>query len=145
MLSVLTLLDVNSYVTSIIEVSPRDVDKYTHVIHQILHDEMLFTSFTTCSEAARWRTESLHADPPLNVVRGYGKTISLLSDRLRSGRFAMSPTILLTMGQLVAIETLTKNVSATAKHLAGMQSAMAAKMGAKPSSGSSPVQAAVNM
>lgn len=131
--------------TSIIEVSPHDVDKYSHVVHQALHDEMLFTSFTTCSEAARWRTKDLYSDPPLHVVRGYGKTIALLSDRLRSGRFAMSPMILLTMGQLVAIETLTKNVSATAKHLAGMQSMMAAKSGSKPPSGSSPVQGAVDV
>lgn len=135
----------NSYVTSIIEVSPRDVDNYTNVVHQILHDEMLFTAFTTCSEAARWRTKSLYGDPPLNVVTGYGKTISLLSQRLQSDKFAMTPAVLLTMGQLVAIETLIKNVSATARHLAGMQSMMAAKNGARPAPGPSPVQSAVDV
>lgn len=141
----LTLSDVNSYVTSIIEVAPQNVNNYTHVVHQILHDELLFTAFTTVSEAARWRTQSLYGDPPLSIAKGYGKTIALLSQRLRSEKFAMTPTVLLTMGQLVAIETMIKNVSATARHLAGMQSAMMAKSGSKPPQASSPVQKAVDV
>lgn len=130
---------------SIIEVSPHDLDKYSRVVHQILHDELLFISFTTCSDASRWRMQDLHAHPPLSVVRGYGKTISLLAERLRSASFNVSPAILLTMWQLVVIEWLTKNVSATAKHLAGIQSIMAAKKDVKPTSNSSPVQAAINV
>lgn len=131
--------------TSIIEVPPANIHAYTHVVHQILHDELLFTAFTTVSEAAKWRTQSLYGDPPLSIAKGYGKTISLLSQRLRSEKFAMSPSVLLTMGQLVAIETMIKNVSATARHLAGMQSAMMAKTGSKPSQGSAPVQTAVDV
>lgn len=56
----------------------------------------------------------------------------------------MSPTVLLTMSQLVAIETLIKNVSATARHLAGMQAAMAAKKGRSAQGGAAPVQKAVD-
>ena len=133
---------INSYATSIMEVSTLNVSSYSTVVHQTLHDELLFTAFTTCSEAARWRTTSLFGDAPLNVARGYGKTVSLLSERLQSERFAMSPTILLTMGQLVAIETMIKNVSATAKHLAGMQAAMQPKGQRASPEGSAPVQTA---
>ncbi|KAK5947518.1 hypothetical protein PMZ80_001669 [Knufia obscura] len=136
---------VNSYATSIIEVSSQNVGSYSHVIHQILHDELLFTAFTTTSEAARWRCQSLYDDAPLSVAKGYGKTISLLSQRLRSERFAMSPTILLTMGQLVAIEILIKNVSATARHLAGMQAAMKPKNNVEPPEGSSRVLSATDI
>lgn len=57
----------------------------------------------------------------------------------------MSPTILLTMGQLVAIETLIKNVSATARHLAGMQAAMTPKGSEVAQEGSAPVQKAVDI
>jgi len=136
---------VNSYVTSIIEVSPQNVGNYSNVVHQILHDELLFTAFTTCSEAARWRTQSLYGDAPRSVAKGYGRTITLLSKRLQSERFAMSPAILLTMGQLVAIETMIKNVSATARHLAGMQAAMKPKGKVAPPKGSAPVQTATEI
>lgn len=136
---------VNSYVTSIIEVSPENVDLYSNVVHQILHDELLFTAFTTCSEAARWRTKSLYEDPPLGVRKGYGKTVSLLSERLQTRRFVMTPAVLLTMSQLVAIETMTKNVSATARHLAGMQAAMKPKGDMTPHKGSAPVQTATDI
>lgn len=131
--------------TSIIEVSPQSVGNYPSLVHQLLHDELLFTAFTTCSEAARWRTQDLYEEPPISVARGYGKTISLLSQKLRSDRFAMSSTVLLTMGQLVAIETLIRNVSATVRHLAGMQSVMKAKTTDKPSAGSTAVQGAVDV
>lgn len=123
----------NSYVTSIIEVSPQNASPYSSIIHQVLHDELLFTAFTTCSEAARWRTQSLYDDPPVHIVRGYGKTIQLLQQRLRSEHFAMTSPVLLTMGQLTAIETLTRNTSATARHLAGMNSVMKAKNGTSTS------------
>lgn len=136
--------DINSYVTSILEVSPRHRAPYSQVIHQILHDELLFTAFTTVSEATRCRTQDLYSDPSPNVVRGYGKTIQLLSKKLQSERFAMSPTVLLTMGQLVAVETLIKNVSATARHLAGMQAAMRPKPTNAPDS-SAPVRNAVDI
>lgn len=136
---------VNSYATSIIEVSPQNVGSYSNVVHQILHDELLFSAFTTCSEAARWRTQSLYGDAPLSVAKGYGKTIDLLSQRLKSERFAMSPAVLLTMGQLVAIETMMKNVSATARHLAGMQAAMKPKGKVAPLKGSAPVQTATDI
>lgn len=106
---------------------------------------MLFTAFTTCSEATRWRTLNLYEDPPLNVVKGYGKTISLLTQRLQQDKFAMSPSILLTMGQLVAIEILIKNVSATARHLAGMQAVLKPKEDSGPSVGPKIVQNAVDI
>ena len=136
---------VRSYVTSIIEVSPDNVDSYSNVVQQILHDELLFTAFTTCSEAARWRTKSLYEDAPLGVVRGYGKTVALLSERLRSPGSMATPTVLLTMGQLVAIETMIKNVSATARHLAGMQGALKPSSNTSRQKGSAPVQTATDI
>lgn len=136
----LTNTDINSYVTSVIEISPQNQAAYANVIHQILHDELLFTAFTTVSEATRWRTQTLYDDAPASVVHGYGKTIQLLSKKLQLERFSMSPTILLTMGQLVAVETLIKNVSATARHLAGMQAAMKPKQ-----PGTAPVRDAVDI
>ena len=136
---------VNSFVTSIIEVSPENIAPYSQIVHQVLHDELLFTAYTTCSEAARWRTQNLYDSPPDSVSNGYGKTLSLLVKRLQSQNFAMSPTILLTMGQLVAIETMIKNVSATAKHLASMQAAMQPKTQEVSKTETKPVQSAVNV
>lgn len=57
----------------------------------------------------------------------------------------MSPTVLLTMSQLVAIETMIKNVSATARHLAGMQAAMKQSNKAVASQSNRPVQSAVEV
>lgn len=136
---------INSFVTSIIEVSPENIAPYSQIIHQVLHDELLFTAFTTCSEAARWRTQNLYDDPPASVANGYGKTLSLLARKLQSEGFAMSPTVLLTMGQLVAIETMIRNVSATARHLAGMQAAMKPKGQEVAKAGTRPVQTAVDV
>lgn len=115
------------------------------IVHQILHDELLFTAFTTTSEAARWRTKSLYADAPLSIVKGYGKTIQLLHQRLKSGLFGMTSIIILAMGQLTAIETLTKNVSASARHLAGLNTLMAAGSRTPPAPSPTGLQSAVDI
>lgn len=105
---------------------------------------MLFTVSTTVSEASRWRMISLTADPPESVVQGYGKTLAMLKERLASQKFAFTNVVLLTMSLLAAVETMIKNVSATGRHLAGMQSVMAERAKAAAPSTAGPLVHVVN-
>lgn len=138
--------DINSFVTSILEVQPQNIGGgYSEIVHRALQDPMLFTVSTTVSEAARWRMISLTADPPASVVQGYGKTIALLKERLASQQFAFTNVVLLTMSLLAAVETMIKNVSATGRHLAGMQSVMAERAKAAAPSTEGPLVQVVNL
>lgn len=87
----------------------------------------------------------MFGEPPAHVMKGYGKTIMMLAQRLKQDNFAMSNSGMIASGQLTAIETMTRNVSASSKHLAGMQQMMKSRSASsRPEQSTGKLQQAVS-